>query len=130
MGKSAEVASFASICEIVSATISAATKAPEWALDKEESEQLGAALKNVADMYPVQISDKAAAWGNLGLTALIMFGPRAYITYDRLQKEREERARNVTPPPPSNEPFTPQETGEAPAQQKGGITVPSNVAFW
>lgn len=92
-------------------------EAPEWTIDKDEADELGKAVQTVTDLYTdVKLPAEAIAWGNLALVMGRVFGPRIYMTMERL---KAERARDVTPrpgplapapaaPPPVVQPATPE----------------------
>ena len=99
-------------------------------MGKEEALNLAGAVKNVVDQYPVNISDKGAAWLALGMVTLTTFGPRVYLIRERL---KQEAARNVTPPDnPTGFNTAPPPPG-APAKEEekksGGFTLPPGTAI-
>lgn len=72
------------------------TQAPEFALPKEEAEELGKALKTVQDLYDVSvIPEKTLAWINLFNTGAAIYGPRYFAIHAR--HKREARAKQATP---------------------------------
>lgn len=79
------------------AIISAALHTPELALEKVESQVLAEATANVARHYPTSISAKTIDWAALATCLAFTYGPRAVMIRQRLDAEREQRARNQRP---------------------------------
>lgn len=75
--------------------LAAVTKTPEIALNKTEASALANALVDVQKLYPHTVfSPKVAAWTNLGLVAVVAYGPRLYMIRERIRMERVN-ARNA-----------------------------------
>lgn len=69
-------------------------RAPEIALEKDESEPLAKAVAEVAKHYDVpHVADVVLAWVSLGFIALPMYGAKAVLVKDRV---KAEKAKNVT----------------------------------
>lgn len=76
----------------------------ELALEKEEANTLAKAIADVADLYPVEFSDKQAKWMALAFAVATVEGPRAWFLF---KKAQENRARNAKPSqarPPATRP--------------------------
>lgn len=71
-------------------------KSPEIALESDESGPLAKAGKEVLDCYPLpEISEKAAKWVAFISVAVPMFGAKAMLIKERIDRERAERATPV-----------------------------------
>lgn len=83
------------------------TKIPELAMDKGESDALAKGIANVAKHYDVvAMSEKTAAWVNLGQIAAMVYGPRFYTAFSR---RKENRPKRQTPAQPAQQPQQPQQ---------------------
>jgi len=72
-------------------------QAPEFALPKNEADELGAALKTVQDLYDVSvIPEKTLAWINLFNVGASIYGPRYFAISAR--RKREARAQQKPAP--------------------------------
>lgn len=70
-------------------------KIPELELDASEAKKLSEAVENVAALYPVGLSEKQIAWGQLVLVGASIYGPRV-IAYGA-RREREKKAKPPAP---------------------------------
>lgn len=83
-------------------------KAPEWALDKEESTALAQAVKDVSDFYNFEASQEAILWTNLIAALAMVYGPRVFTTIQKRNKESKPKqaapsiGAKVTPAPVSD----------------------------
>lgn len=73
------------------AILSTVLKTPELALDPREAAQLGAALANLQQFYPVSVTAKALAWANLLTAGGMIYGTRIAAIAARKAKETRER---------------------------------------
>lgn len=71
------------------ALLSATLKVPELALDPREGAQLAAALANLQKFYPVHVTEKALAWGNMLTAVGMIYGTRFAAISARKAAERK-----------------------------------------
>lgn len=70
-------------------TLALATKTPELALTEEEAKNLSTACMNVMQHYNIKASQKAIDWGNLLLTAGLLYGGKIYRISERKDAEKK-----------------------------------------
>lgn len=70
------------------ALMSATLKIPELALDPREGAQLAGALANLQKFYPVAVTEKALAWGNVLTAVGMIYGTRVAAIGARRAAER------------------------------------------
>ncbi len=63
--------------------LAAIVQAPELELAEAEAKALARGIETVAKHYPVELSPKRLAWGNLTLVAGSIYGPRAILLFQR-----------------------------------------------
>jgi hypothetical protein len=105
----------------VHALLSATLKIPELALDPKESVQLASALANLQRFYPVIISEKSLAIGNVMMAVGLIYGTRIAAIGARKSAERRQ-GDNVIRPQAFQRP--PQPTVQQPPQQAASAAPP------
>lgn len=68
-----------------------ATKCPELALDDDECKAMSEAAHNVMKHYNIKASQKAIDWGNLLMTAGLIYGGRIHKISARQKEEKQNR---------------------------------------
>lgn len=98
------------------ALLSATLKIPELALAQSEGQVLASALANLQRYYPVHVTEKALAWGNVFSALGIVYGTRLGAMMARQKAERQDARspNNVVRPPQFQQRPTVQ---QPPAQQ-------------
>lgn len=66
-------------------------EAPELMLDQPTANRFAQAIGAVQELYPVNVSAKAAAWTNLVITAGAIYGPRIMLIKHRRKMERTQK---------------------------------------
>lgn len=79
--------------------VSAIAKAPELALDQEESDKLAKATANVARHYGIAASAKVLDWAALFATLGAVYGPRIILINMRTRSERTQNPSTATATP-------------------------------
>lgn len=97
----------------VHALLSATLKVPELALDPKEGAQLAAALANLQRFYPVHVTEKALAWGQVFTALGMIYGTRIAAVGARRSAEKKQ-GDNVIRPQAFQRP--PQPTVQQPQQ--------------
>lgn len=75
---------------ILHSGIAAIAKAPEFEIDKEESDLLANATANVLDQFDLKPDPRAEAIVGLIVAASTIYGPRVY-----LMRQRKQAAKNA-----------------------------------
>jgi hypothetical protein len=99
----------------VHALLSATLKIPELALDPKEGQHLASALANLQRYYPVHVTEKALAWGNVFSALGLVYGTRFAAMRVRMASERKnaQAPGNVIRP----QAFQPRATVQMPQPQ-------------
>jgi hypothetical protein len=84
----------------IHALLSASLKIPELSLDPKEGAHLAAALANLQRYYPVHVTEKALAWGNVFSALGLVYGTRFAAMRVRIASERKNSnsASNIVRP--------------------------------
>jgi len=87
------------------AGISYISKAPEWALEPDESAPLAKSVKEVADLYDMpDMTEKGIKWTALAMTAGPMIMAKSMLIKQRKDEEKAAKARPINEP--QNDLFT------------------------
>lgn len=88
--------------------LAALVKCPELEIAEEEAQKLGAAIKEVNDLYDTPtIPPWVLAWGNLAMVCGTVYGPRVLAISKRIADEKVAKAGKITVIPPTPKVATP-----------------------
>lgn len=104
------------------AILSTLLKVPELSIDPREAQQLAAALANLQRFYPVVISEKALAWGNVISAIGMIYGTRVMAYGARKAAERKQNPQGATVIRPQQFQQRPQPQPQPRAQRPEIIT--------
>ena len=84
-----DFSNFGAILFSIHEMLAAVTSLPEMRINEDESKRLGEAAANVAKLYDMRVNQKALAWTQLSVCAIMVYGPRIYMIADRKKAERK-----------------------------------------